>query len=330
MFGKIEIMTRKNFIKTIITFLTVCVYVLSAPASYAFWVWTPDTKTAINPKFVVKDSPKEQFNWAMRFFKRNDFKRAADEFKRLTQYYPESDLAPEAQYYAGRAYEELGKYYFAFENYQKTLENYPYTKRLNEIIKREFSIANSFQTKEVPRLMELELSESLERAVEIYGKIVENSPFGDYADKALFKMAECYRRMFKYKEAMESYKKIISDYPESRLVPEAKYQFAYTRYEASLDPEYDQGETLDALEEFEQITKTTPIPSIAKEARKVLDELSDKKAKSELGIAAFYEKRKKYKSALLYYRGVAENFPGTQVAVLANKKIELLEKKVGK
>jgi len=323
-------MKRKKIIKIVINFTAVCVYVSSAMTGYAFWVLTPDTKTAINPKFIVKDSPKEQFNWAMRFFKQNDFSRAADEFTRLTQYYPESDLAPEAQYYAGRSYEELGKYYFAFESYQKTLENYPYTKRLNEIIKREYSIANSFQAKEVPRLMDLELSESLERAVKIYGKIVENSPFGEYADKSLFKMAECDRRMFNYKEAMESYKKIISDYPESRLVPEAKYQFAYTRYEASLDPEYDQGETIDALEEFEQITKTTAVPSIAKEAKKVLDELSERKARSDLQIAEFYEKQKKYKSAIMYYEGIAANFSGTQSASLAEDKIKQLKQKVEK
>lgn len=115
------IMKIKNYIVTICFILT-ALYVQS---SYAFWVWTPDTKTAINPKFIVKDSPKEQFNWAMGFFKNNDFPRAADEFMRLTQYYPDSDLAPEAQYYAGRSYEEAGKYYFAFESYQKTVDNYP-------------------------------------------------------------------------------------------------------------------------------------------------------------------------------------------------------------
>jgi len=95
--------------------------ILCANTSLAFWIWTPKQKTFINPKFAVKDTPKEQYDWAMRFYKMSDFEHAAEEFVRLVDHYPDSDLAPEAQYYAGRSYEELGKYYFAFQAYQKVI-----------------------------------------------------------------------------------------------------------------------------------------------------------------------------------------------------------------
>ena len=296
--------------------------------SYAFWVWTPKSKTMVNPKWASKDTPREQYDWAMQFYNTNDFKRAAEEFVRLTDSYPDSDLAPEAQYYAGRAYEELGKYYFAYKNYQKTLDDYPYTKRMEEIIGREYNIANIFQTEETPKLMELELSLSMDRAVEIYKKIVENAPFGTYADKSLYKMAECYRRMMKYKEAIDAYEKIIKDYPESKLVSEAKYQLAYTRYEASLAPEYDQESTEEALKEFKQIQKTTPVPAIAREAEKVLEELKIKKANSIMKIAEFYEKRGKYRSAMIYYKDVTGKFYGTAVSEEAQKRIDRLQKRI--
>lgn len=312
--------------------MSVCVLAIStgvcASSAHAFWVWSPGSKTMINPKFAVKDSPREQFNWAMRFFKQNDFQRAADEFLRLTEYYPDSDLAPEAQYYAGRSYEELAKYYFAFQNYQKTAANYPYTKRMEEIIEREYNIANIFQTKEVPKLMELELSESLDRAVEIYKKVVENSPFGGYADKATYKMAECYRRMRRYKESIEAYGKVVKDYPESDLVPEAKYQLAYTKYEASLDPEYDQENTEEALAEFKEISKTSPVTGIVREADKVIEELKSKKADSMLKVAEFYEKQKKYSGAIMYYEEVRTKFPGTGAANFAKERITYLKEKV--
>ena len=304
------------------------VFISTESVSYAFWVWTPKSKTMVNPKYAVKDSPREQYEWAMRFYKQGDFQRAADEFVRLVKHYPDSDLAPEAQYYAGRSYEELAKYYFAFQNYQKTIDNYPYTKRMDEIIEREYNIANIFQTKETSKLMELELTMSLDRAVEVYEKIVKNSPFGEYADKALYKTAECYRRMLKYDDAIGAYEKIINDHPESKLVPEAKYQLAYTRYEASLDPEYDQESTDEALKEFKQISRTTPVPVIAKEAEKALAELRSKKADSELKVAEFYERQRQYKSALIYYKEVAEKFSGTEAAKHAEEKIKYLKGKV--
>ena len=282
--------------------------------SYAFWLWSPKTKKMVNPKFAVKDSPREQYDWAMHFYKINDFQRAADEFVRLTKHYADSDLSPEAQYYAGRSYEELGKYYFAFQKYQKTIEKYPYTKRMEEIIKREFNIAKIFQVEETPKLMDLELSVSLDRAIEIYKKIVETNPFGLYADKSLFNMAECYRRLMKYDEALDDYERIVNDHPESQLVADAKYQYAYTKYEASLDPEYDQESTEDALKEFKQISKTTPVPAIAKEAEKVLDELRKRKADSIIKVAQFYERQNKYRSAVIYYKDVAGKFSGSDAA----------------
>ena len=313
-------------------FFGVCLILFSAlvcvEMSYAFWVWTPGSKTMINPKFAVKDTPREQFDWAMRFFRQNDFQRAANEFSRLTEYYPDSDLAPESQYYAGRSYEELAKYYFAFQNYQKTADKYPYTKRMEEIIEREYNIANIFQTKEVPKLMEIELSVSLDRAVEIYKSVIENSPFGKYSDKAAYKIAECYRRMMKYGDAVEYYDKVIKDHPESDLVPEAKYQLAYTKYEASLDPEYDQESTEEALEEFQYISKNTPVPGIAKEADKVIEELKGKKADSLLKVAEFYEKQKKYKGAIMYYKDIVSKFAGTEASGYAKDRINYLKKKV--
>lgn len=320
--------TKNRIFITLTAFLVVLL--LTADVAHAFWMWTPKDKTFINAKFVVKDTPEEQYNWAMSFFEAHDFQRAADEFSRLTAYYPDSDLSPEAQYYAGRSYEEIGKYYAAFENYQKTVNNYPYTKRLDEIIMRQYNIGNIFQSQASPKIMEFELSLSLDKAVEVYKKVVDNSPFGSYADKALIKMADCYRRMKKYNEAIEAYEKVIKDHPDSNFVAEAKYQLAYTRYEASLNPEYDQESTDEALKEFKQIQQTTAVPAMAQEANKVLDELREKKADSMMKIAQFYERAGKRESAILYYRNITTKYPGTKSAELSAKRIEQLSKRIKK
>jgi len=51
---------------------------------------TPQTGTWINPKWAVKDTPAEQFEWAMRFYKSKDYKKAVDEFLKLVKYYPQA------------------------------------------------------------------------------------------------------------------------------------------------------------------------------------------------------------------------------------------------
>src|SRR3989338_11706230 len=80
-------------------------------AAQAYWIWTPETKKFINPKYAVKDSPKEQFDWAMSFYDAKDYQRAASEFERLTKHYEYSEYASRAQYYAGLCYENMDKYY---------------------------------------------------------------------------------------------------------------------------------------------------------------------------------------------------------------------------
>ena len=132
----------------------------------------------------------------------------------------------------------------------------------------------------------------------------------------------------KYSEAMASYERIINDYPESKLVNDAKYQLAYTRYEASLAPEYDQESTEEALRDFKRISETTAVPAVAEEANRVFDELREKKAQSELKIAEFYERQRQYRSALIYYKDVAGKFKETESAKYAEAKIESLKEKV--
>ncbi|MDD3089915.1 MAG: outer membrane protein assembly factor BamD [Candidatus Omnitrophica bacterium] len=298
--------------------------------AHAFWIWTPKDKKIVNAKHVVKDTPEEQYNWAMKFYQEHEFQKAADEFNRMTSYFPDSHFSPDAQYYAGRSLEEIAKYYAAFQNYQKTIDNYPYTKRLDEIIERQFNIANSLENQKNPKFMEFELALSLEKAVEVYSKVVDNSPFGPYAEKALMNMADCYRRMQKYNDAMSAYEKIINDHPESPLVAEAKYQLAYTRYESSLNPEYDQESTDEALRQFKQLQASTPVPKVAEEANKVLTELKEKKADSMLKVAQFYERQGKKDSALIYYRRITEKYYNTKAADISEKRIEELTSKKGK
>lgn len=317
--------------KSLIIFLFFLAFALMAESTaMAFWIFTPKDKKFVNPKYAVKDTPEEQFDWAMRFYESGDFKRASEEFSRLTESYKDSDVAPEAQYYAARAYEEQGRYWFAYQSYKKTIDNYPYTARMDEIIERLYNMAGVVEGEETAKVMGLELSESMERSAEMYKTIVDASPFSPYADKSLFRMGDVYRRMRKYNDAMQSYAKIISDYPESPLVTEAKYQLAFTKYEASLDPEYDQESTDQALKEFKEIVAATSIPSVAEEADKVLNELRARKAESTLKIAEFYEKQGRYTSAIMYYDSVRGKFAGTKAAEYADERIKALEGRIKK
>jgi len=72
--------------KFIYTYIAVCLAVLSAfsaSTAHAYWVWTPKTNKWVNPKLAVKETPKEQMEWAMGFYEKGEFTPALKEFKQL-------------------------------------------------------------------------------------------------------------------------------------------------------------------------------------------------------------------------------------------------------
>lgn len=294
---------------------------------FAYWIWTPQTKKFINPKNAVKDSPKEQFDWAMSFYNAKDYKRAAVEFEKLTKQYEYSEYASKAQYYVGLCYENMGKYYIAFQNYQKAVDNFPHIDNIDEIIARQFNIGNIYMTKDSPKVMGVDIMTSLDRSVEIYKKVVENAPYGKLADQAQFSLGQALKQSERYDEAIEAFQKILDDYPNSEYLDKAQYELAYCAYRASLKPEYDVEPTAKAIKAFEDFTETNKSEDLAKEADKTIQRLKDKAAEKSFQTAEFYEKQKHYESAIVYYQDVVDRYPDSTFSRRALAKIEELKNK---
>lgn len=291
----------------------------------AFWIWTPKTNKFINPEKASKDTPEAQFEWAMRFFKDKNYKRSAEEFASLTAQFNDSHLAPEAQYYVGRSHEEAGKPYPAFQAYQKTADTYPFTKRIDEIIKREYDIGVALYQKHRGTLLGREIMTDLDRAVEIFGRAKDNAPFGEYADKAQFMIGECYKKSEQYDQAAEAYQKVLDEYPDSACAAKAKYEAAEAIYLASLKSDYDQERTDEAIREFKKVTKDRTGLSASNEAGVAISLLEDRKAESLFKTAKFYESQKHYKSAAIYYREILASFPRGSFGVAAREHLSSIE-----
>ena len=314
-----------RFKKPTFIFSALCIFasllLFTTPAK-AFWVWTPKTNKFINAKRTSKDTPTEQFKFAMKFFDEMDYKRAAEEFISLTSSFKDSELAPEAQYYAGRSYEEAGKYYPAFETYQKAIDVYPFTKRIDEIIERQYNLGQILYKKHSGKFMGKEIMTDLERAAEIFEKTKENAPFGEYADNAQFMIGGCYKKSGQYGEAAKAFQKVADEYPKSPLIDKAKYEVAQTTYMASLKSDYDQELTDEAIEEFKKVATKGGDLTISEEAKLTIALLEDKKAASLFKTAEFYERQKRHESAAIYYKEILKKYPRASSSELARERLK--------
>lgn len=312
---------------SLIIFMVLGSLLLHPSQCFSYWMWTPETKKWINPKYAPKDTPKEQLLYAMDLFEAREYRRALEEFKKLVAYYRRSEAAAEAQYYIGRCHEYLENPYHAFEAYQNVIENYPFSQRIDEIIKREYDIGERLFEGEKIKFTGLAFKATPEHIIEVYKKVVGNAPYSEYAPMAQYRIGQLYKRLRLYREALEAFQKIVVDYPDSEIVNDAEFQVAICASAGSLGSAYDQELTVKAIEKFEEFARSHPDSELVKEAQKERTNLIEKKAASLYETAQFYEKRKRYKSAIIYYEDIVDNFSTASVAPLAMERAEVLRRK---
>ncbi|MFH0838952.1 MAG: outer membrane protein assembly factor BamD [Candidatus Omnitrophota bacterium] len=318
---------RKIFLVSFIVGMVA--YILAVPSG-AYWIWTPESGKWVNPKYAVKDTPEEQFNYATAFYIAKDYKRSLAEFEKLVRHYPLSRFAPEAQFYVGLSHENLNNFYQAFNAYKLLLEKYPKFEKIKEAVEREFTIGEMFLAGKKRKLMGIELLPAVDKAIEVFQDVVKNSPYGEYGDRALFRLGECYKKIGSYQEAKESFQQIIDDYPNSSLIADARFQIAACSERASLKPSYTQEITKDAIEEFREFVKEHPDTAAAQEAQASIQKLQEKEIENLFSTALFYEKQGKFTSAEIYYRDIIEKYPNSQWSAKSLERLNIIEKRKSK
>jgi len=299
---------------------------LSIQPAYSYWIWTPKSGKWVNPKNLPKDNPKEQFAYAKSYFDNNKYEEAKREFRKLLKAYPKSAEAAESQYYLGLVEEQQGKLYEAFQAYQLVIDKYPFSERIQEIIEKEYKIAEKFMAGEKRKALGIDLPVD-NPAIEIFGKVVENSTYGPLAAKAQYKLGLVLKGLLRYYEAEEEFNKVVSRYPDSEWASAAKFQIAACRASLSKGSSYDQGAAQEAKEKFEEFVKEHPDAVLSLDAQKNIDQIREKEAQASYDIARFYEKQKAFDSAKIYYNDIINNHAESLWAKEASARLQIMELK---
>ncbi len=318
-------MVQHVVIKKSLSLVLAFTFFFSSPV-FAAWVWSPEEGKFINPDEKVQESPQEQFDYAMEFYKSKDLKQASHQLRLLLKRYPGSQIAPEAQYRLGTIFEEQGDYQRAFESYRDLLQRYPQTERMTEAVEREFKIGNLFLSGRKAKLMGLEVLPSGPRAVEVFKHVAEAAPYSEYGDKAQFHLGLAYKKINHFQEAVEAFQKMIDLYPQSEMVPQARFQIADTSYLESVVSSRDQRVIDQAEEHLDKFLDRYPDSSVSDKAARLRQEIDEKNAEKNFRIGFFYEKENFLDSAFIYYRDVAERYPHTQSGKQAIERLRRLER----
>jgi outer membrane protein assembly factor BamD len=255
--------------------------------------------------------------------------RALKAYRRIVGKYPRSSLAPGAQFQVARLLEERGDYLRAADAYRELVEKFPRSPHFEEAIEKQFQIGDMYLQGKKLKLLGLPILSSLDRSVEIFAAIVRTAPYGKYTARAQFNIGRAREKQGGNDLAIAAYQSVVEKFPNDPLAVDAQYQIGYIWFTAARKGTYDENAAIQARTGFEDFLFKFPKSEKAPQAKENLRLLEQKQTNNSLDIAKFYDKRKNYRAAVIYYNEVIRQQPGSPASEVAKKRVDELRSKVG-
>ena len=270
-----------------------------------------------------RERAKEQLEAGRNAFEEGKYSVAVKATKRTVKQWPLSDYAPEAQYWLGRALEEKGQDERAFAAYQTLIEKYPKYGLYDEVLSRQFAIANRFLNGQWFKLWGvIPFFSNMEKTVELYRSVIKNGPYSPVAPEAQMSIGSAWENKKEYAEAVKAYALAADRYHDRKdVAPDAIYKAALAYNAQAETAEYDQGVADEAINTFSDFAILYPNDPRVEEAREYIVKLRTEQARGNFKIAKFYEKRKRWDGALIYYNEVILKDGESELATTARSRI---------
>ena len=273
---------------------------------------------------------KEQLEVAQRALDTANYDVSLRAARRLLRLWPLSDYAPDAQYLVGRSLEAIGHDEPAFKAYQVIIEKYPRSSRYEDVLWRQYAIANRFLAGEWFKLWGfIPFFPSMDKTADMFGKIVSNGPYSDVAPHAQLRIGAAREKQHDYPEAVKAYATAADRYYNLPTVAaDALFRegLSYTRQAARA--EYDHSNAGQAIATFTDFVTLYPEDKRVPRAQKAIALLKAEQVRGNYEIARFYEKSRKWNGAVVYYNEVLQLDPNSTYATIARDRIETLKPRI--
>ena len=317
---------RFGWIALLIALMALVPYRAPAPLSYVpgeGWYYEPYGETAKWQRTRAKD----QLDVAEQAFKAGDYSTTLHAAHRVLRVWPLSDYAPRAEYLVGRCLEAQGKDEAAFNAYQNLIKKYPKSENFNDILWRQYGIANRFLGGEWFRLWNtIPLYPSMDETAKLYDKIVNNGPYSEVAPHAQLKIGAAREKQGDWDSAVKAYETAADRYHEQPLVAaDALYRAGYSYQKQAATAEYDQSTAGKAIATYTDFMTFYPDDKRVPEVEKAIALLKMEQVRGNFKIAQYYEKTRRWAGAVVYYNEVLQLDPNSTYASVARQHIETLK-----
>ena len=294
-------------------------------------LFAADADPDIIDEFKLSEQKAEKlYQKAVELIQKEQYGSARGKYKKITKKYPDSSLSAAAQFGIGETYYYQRKYKKAFEAYRKLLDKHNSFPDMDKALERQFDIAGIYYDKKPKKLPVLTVKVPARRkpAIGFYEDIIREVPFSKHAETSRYRVGRIYDDYNNYDEAIAAYTKLLDEFPKSKMAPDALYRTGRCYVGKAFGRRYDELSLEQAKIMFSTYLRRYPDGEKAIEIKRTMAQLDERAAYGNYEIALFYDKKKKYKSARIYYSTIINDFPDTQwadVAVARVRKIDVIE-----
>ncbi|MCL2744383.1 MAG: hypothetical protein FWE67_11085 [Planctomycetaceae bacterium] len=268
---------------------------------------------------------------------------AAKQFKEAARRAPDSVIEEDALHLAGECYFFADKYASALTMYQKLTIKYHHSKHIDNAVRRLFKIARYWEAEDRRGASSVNMTDKTRPTFDTFGyakkayeTIYINDPNGPVSDDAVMALACAYLAKGRYQgdvcfeKAAYYFQFLRENYPLSKHIAKAHEYELTARSRAYLGADYN-GKTLDEAGKLADVTLRQFNAELGtEEKREVLalkEELIVKQAEREWTLGQYYDKKKYYRSAILYYEKLLDKYPQTEFAEKARNRLEKIKDK---
>lgn len=238
---------------------------------------------------VYKDEPRgrlagEALFWsADAWYNQEEYARAATQFDKFLQEFPNHEFAGAAQYSLGWSYFRMNQFDKAIEPLRLFLEEYeaPPIALFPYDIDTQLRLGDSYYALRQYR-----------EAIRFYEQAIGVNPGADYA---LFQVGNGYYRLDQTFEAVQAFRRLLRQFPESRLREQSMYNIGYIYFLA--------GNYTQAIEEFQRLIRQYRGSNWA--------------ARAQYNIGDAYYNAGEFQRAIEAYQAVLDNYPRSPLIIEA-------------
>lgn len=271
---------------------------------------------------------KDQLEVAQQAFEKKEYRLALKAARRVVKRWPFSDYAPPAQYLIGRAYAARKMDQKAFKEYELVVTKYPKVDNYLEVQRQQFEIANRFLGGQWFKLWGyIPFFPSMDRTVKMYEQIIRSGPYSEVAPQAQMNIGAAHEKQRNYAKAAKDYELAADRYHDRvKVASEATYRAGMAFNKQAKRAEYDQSIAGKAIASFTDFDTLYPDDPRVQQTRQIIASLRTEQARGSYQIARYYEKRRRFDGALIYYNDTVAKDMNSKYAEDAKKRIEALKK----